>query len=238
MASSPERAELARIRSAYERYATDRRQRRRRDPRNRGLAEIEREWTSRLGARLAARGLPTESTRILDVGCGSGRLLAFLVQLGAAASNCTGVDLMADRVSAARQRVPGATVVCGDASKLSWPNASFHLVTMSMVVSSILSKDLAKAVCHEAARVLIPGGTVVWYDTRYPNPLNRDVRAVRTNEIRELFPDFRVELEPITLLPPLARPLSRAAPALYPILSWIRPLRARILGLLDKPEQT
>jgi SAM-dependent methyltransferase len=236
MASSPERAELARIRSAYQRYASNRRERRRRDPVNRGIVEIQSEWTSRLAERLQARQLPTETTRILDIGCGSGQLLAFLVELGAVASNCSGIDLIPDRVNAARQRVPGANVLEGDASELPWRHHSFDLVTMSMVVSSILDEGLAEAVCREAVRVLAPGGTVAWYDTRYPNPRNPDVRAVRAADVRRLFPGFRGELESMTLLPPLARRLGHTTPVLYPILSVIPPLRARYLGLFEEME--
>jgi ubiquinone/menaquinone biosynthesis C-methylase UbiE len=234
VASSPERAELARIRSAYTRYERDRRERRRRDPLNKGLTRLQQDWWSHLGERLLARGLPTETTRILDIGCGSGQLLAFLMELGAKGSNCSGIDLMPDRVEAARERVPSATVLCGNASKLAWPDAAFDLVTMSMVLSSILADELANAVCGEVDRVLAPGGTLVWYDTRYPNPLNRDVRALRARQVRKLFPSYRGNLEPVTLLPPIARHLGRTAPVLYPILASIRPLRARYLGLLEK----
>lgn len=237
MPSSPEQAELARIERAYERYSTDERERRRRDPLNRGIQELHREWRLRLAERLRARGLPTTRSRVLDVGCGSGDLLAFFSELGADPANCSGIDLILERVEIARRRLPDANIVCGDASALPWPDGSFDLVAMSMVVSSILSESFADKVCNEAARVLAPSGTLVWYDTRLPNPLNRHVRSVRASRIRTLFPGFQVELESVSVLPPLARRLGRLTPALYRWLALIPPLRARYLALLRMESQ-
>jgi SAM-dependent methyltransferase len=238
MASSLERAELARIRNAYERYATDERERRRRDPLNPGLQELQREWMSLLAKRLLSLGLPTANSRVLDVGCGSGDLLALFIELGADPVNCSGIDLIPARAEATQKRLPDTNVFCGDASTLPWPDGTFDLVSMSLIVSSILSESLADKVCSEAARVLGPGGILVWYDTRLPNPFNRQVRSVRARTIRKLFPGFHLELESVSVLPPLARGLGRFAPTLYPLLAAIPPLRARYLALLRTAEQS
>ncbi|QKT06086.1 class I SAM-dependent methyltransferase [Gordonia sp. X0973] len=53
--------------------------------------------------------------RVLDVGCGSGTLLQAAAKAGAAV---VGVDIASDMVEAARRRVPGATVLLGDAQRL------------------------------------------------------------------------------------------------------------------------
>ncbi|QCW49600.1 methyltransferase domain-containing protein [Nocardioides dongxiaopingii] len=62
-------------------------------------------------AILTAAGL-TAGNRVLDVGCGSGTLLAAATAAGAEA---VGVDISPTMVEAARRRVPGATVVLADA---------------------------------------------------------------------------------------------------------------------------
>jgi SAM-dependent methyltransferase len=59
-----------------------------------------------------ARLQPVPGDRILDIGCGTGVLLEHSVAAGAAA---VGVDISPAMVDAARERVPQATVVIGDA---------------------------------------------------------------------------------------------------------------------------
>jgi SAM-dependent methyltransferase len=237
MASGPDATELARIRDAYERYGTEPSELQRRNPTNAGLEAIWTEWITRLASQLAARDLPRSDSRVLDLGCGSGRLLASLVGLGADPSNCVGVDLIPERVDEARRRLPSATILCRNAASIPEKDESFELVVVSLLVSSIRSTELARRICSEAARLLAPAGTLVWYDTRYPNPLNADVRRVGAGEIRELFPGFELDLQSITLLPPLARRLGRASPWLYPMLAALPPLRARYLAFLSRAER-
>ncbi|WP_340537337.1 class I SAM-dependent methyltransferase [Nocardioides sp. GXZ039] len=64
-------------------------------------------------ALLAAAGI-SEGDRVLDVGCGSGTLLAAAVADGAAV---VGIDISATMVAAARARVPDATVLLADAQE-------------------------------------------------------------------------------------------------------------------------
>jgi len=74
-------------------------------------AVIDRAVTPVTEAILAAAELDG-ATRLLDVGCGSGTLLAETAARGVTA---VGVDISPPMVEAARARVPGATVVIGDA---------------------------------------------------------------------------------------------------------------------------
>ncbi|MFW6772709.1 class I SAM-dependent methyltransferase [Nocardioides sp. CPCC 205120] len=63
-------------------------------------------------AALLEAGAPTAGERVLDVGCGSGTLLAAAAERGA---EVVGVDISAPMADAARERVPGATVLALDA---------------------------------------------------------------------------------------------------------------------------
>lgn len=56
--------------------------------------------------------------RVLDIGCGSGALLARVVEAGA---DAVGVDISEPMVQAARDRVPAATVVLADAQTADLP---------------------------------------------------------------------------------------------------------------------
>jgi SAM-dependent methyltransferase len=50
-------------------------------------------------------------TRYLDFACGTGRVL----KIGALHyDDCTGIDISADMLHVARERVPGANIICGD----------------------------------------------------------------------------------------------------------------------------
>jgi ubiquinone/menaquinone biosynthesis C-methylase UbiE len=180
--------------------------------------------------------LPLQEKRVLDIGCGSGAVLASLTDLGAQPCNLYGIDLLPDHIEVARQAYPGICFICGNAESLDFPDAHFDLVLLFTVLSSILDDRVAHNVAREACRVLKPGGAVLWYDFRYNNPWNPHVRGITRQQIHQLFPGLEMHLRTITLLPPLARHLGRMTPILYPLLAAIPPLRTHYLGLLIKPK--
>jgi ubiquinone/menaquinone biosynthesis C-methylase UbiE len=201
---------------------------------NRWMAEERRRAIASL---LQSHGfLPLQEKRVLDIGCGSGAVLASLTDLGAQPRNLYGIDLLPDRIEAARQAYPGICFICGNAESLDFPDAHFDLVLLFTVLSSILDNRMAHNVAREACRVLKPGGAVLWYDFRYNNPWNPHVRGITRQQIHQLFPGLEMHLRTITLLPPLARRLGRMTPILYPLLAAIPPLRTHYLGLLIKPK--
>lgn len=227
--------ELARIRRAYRRYATEPDELRRRDPGNAGLRAITEEFHRALARSLNTRGRLGAGNRVLDVGCGAGGLLDWFVAQGAEPEACHGIDLMPDRVRAARARVPGARIEEGEASALPWGDAGFDVTVLSMVLSSVLERSLAASVVREARRVTAPGGVVAIYDTFWPNPRNPDVRAVRRQELEAALSGWDLEVHAISLLPPLSRRLGRATPLAYPLLSRVPGLRARHLVVAERP---
>jgi SAM-dependent methyltransferase len=92
--------------------------------------------------------------RVLDVGCGTGRLCAALEALGA---RTAGVDASAEMLAVARSRLPeGTALEQARAESLPFGDASFDRVTMQLSVH-LLDRPAAFA---EAARVLAPGGRV------------------------------------------------------------------------------
>lgn len=165
---------------------------------------------------------PIDAASIADIGCGGGQWLLEFLQWGAVAANLHGIDLLADRISSARERLSGVDLRCGDARNLPWSDRSFDLVTQFTVFSSIPDRGIQAAVASEMLRVLRPGGRILWYDCRYSNPSRAAVRGLNRNDIRKLFPACAVEFTSTTLLPPLARAVARKSWAAAAALESLR----------------
>jgi ubiquinone/menaquinone biosynthesis C-methylase UbiE len=184
---------------------------------------------------VSAGWVPLGERRVLEVGCGTGTELAWLLNLGASPSRLAGVDLLPDRVASARAAFPQLEFHLGNAEHLDFADASVDLVMALTVFSSILDDSMASNVAAEIQRVMRPGGALLWYDFRYDNPGNRNVRGVGARRVRGLFPRLEGRLHSVTVLPPLVRRLGPLAPAAYPVLAVAPPLRSHLLGLLRKP---
>jgi ubiquinone/menaquinone biosynthesis C-methylase UbiE len=164
---------------------------------------------------------PLHGRRIADLGCGEGAWLLEFMQWGAEPNLMCGIDLMPERIENARIRIPQADLRAGSASELPWPDESFDVVSQFTVFTSILDVALRRAVASEMLRVLKPGGAVLWFDFRFRNPRNAQVRGVRAAEIRSLFPGCRITLAPVLLAPPLGRVVA----------GWSWPLAEALQGL-------
>jgi SAM-dependent methyltransferase len=91
---------------------------------------------------------------LLEVGVGSGRLLARLAERG---WEVAGIDAAPRMVDLAREQVPSARLEVARAEKLPFEHASFDVV---VVVGVLEYRDL-EASLRELARVLRPGGRAV-----------------------------------------------------------------------------
>ena len=91
--------------------------------------------------------------RVLDVGCGTGRLVGALAERGVDAA---GVDVSPEMLAVARRKLPRSTFAEARAEQLPFSEAAFDRVVFSLVVHLI---DRPEAFA-EAYRALAPGGTV------------------------------------------------------------------------------
>lgn len=217
--------EVSRIKAFYRRWEPTY------DHGNSGYLKSLEERDTHLKALLG--GLPAlAESRILDVGCGYGSMLDLFHKQGAAADGLFGIDLLPNRIETARRRYPAFTFKEANAEEIDFPDQSFDIITLFTVFSSILEPRMAQNVARSVKRVLARGGVIIWYDMRYPNPWNRNTRPMTKHRIKELFPTFELELESLTLLPPLARHLGRHADSVHPLLAAVPLLRSHYLGLL------
>jgi ubiquinone/menaquinone biosynthesis C-methylase UbiE len=139
-------------------------------------------------AVLGALGEPRDDApaTILDVGCGTGRLLR---AAGARwpSVRLIGVDPAEGMVREARERTPGADLHVGSAEALPLPDASVDLVMSTL--SFHHWRDQAQGL-REIARVLRPGGRFVLADVSAPAWLARlfgNSRARSPKKLRALF---------------------------------------------------
>lgn len=202
---------------------------------NPGNVAMDRERDAAMAARLRPLQ-PLAGRRILDVGCGMGAYLGALIALGSLPARTVGIDLLPERLAVARRQQPGIPLLCGDAARLGLRDGTFDLVLAFTLFSSILDPAIRIAIAREIARVLRPGGFVLWYDLRFDSPANPNVRGLPLREVRELFPGFRPSLTTLTLLPPLARRLGPVTRLLYPLLAGVPFLRSHLFGLLQAPD--
>jgi len=132
-----------------------------------------------LGEVLAKRRvravLPHISGRLLDVGCGSNRLVRHY-------ANGVGVDV---------HPWPGADIIVDDTATLQWESGSFDTVTIIAALNHIPNRA---AVLNECRRVLRPGGRVVitmltprtsriWHWVRAPWDADQRERGMRPGEV-------------------------------------------------------
>lgn len=171
---------------------------------------------------------------VLDIGCGDGALLRRLIDWGADRTRLHGVELLPERVEAARRADPGLDVRQADASALPFEDGSFDLVFQTTVFSTIIDEGMRWAVASEMARVLRSGGAVVSYDLRVAHD-RRHTRGVVAADLQQLFPGFGVDAQRVTLIPPLARKLARWSWLACELLEEIPLLRTHELVVLRKP---
>ena len=100
----------------------------------------------------------TPGMRVLDVGCGNGRLYPVLKERQI---DYTGIDYSAGLLKEAIRLHPDANFLVGDATKLPFPDKSFDIIFSFATIHHIPSKILRQKFASEAARVLRPGGTLI-----------------------------------------------------------------------------
>jgi SAM-dependent methyltransferase len=177
---------------------------------------------------------PLNARLVVDIGCGHGRWLAQFLQWGADGSSLYGIDLNEARIKQAQKSIGLANLRIGDASRLPWADGAFDLVTQFTLFTSILDIKVKREIATEMLRVLKPDGLILWYDFRYNNPRNPNVRGIESKEIRSLFPDCTVTLEKVTLAPPVARRVVSVSWLAALMLEKVPFLRTHYLGVIKK----
>ena len=170
--------------------------------------------------------------RLLDVGCAAGEWLRRFEDYGARGEDLFGVELQAAFLRDARRRSAGLQVVQADGARLPFATASFDLVHQATMMTLVPDRSVRRRIAAEMVRVARPGGHILWFDMRYSNPRNPDMRGIGRRELRELFPGCRIRLRSVSLLPYLARRVAPWSFTACSLLEHLRPLRIHYLAAI------
>lgn len=114
-------------------------------------------FTHPLDADLLRAHVPPEA-RILDYGCGYGRLTAELFALGYAAVE--GADPSRALIDRGHREHPGIRLIHAPALPLPYPGGYFDAALLFSVLIGVPEDAAQRAIIAEAARLLRPGGTL------------------------------------------------------------------------------
>lgn len=204
---------------------------------NSGNRAMRRETTNYVRHLLGRSGCwPIEDLDVLDVGCGSGSMLEHLRVEGGGTGRLIGVDLRLHRLQECRRSYPDLTFMASSGGSIALGDNTIDVALASLLFSSVNEPELRARIASEIARVLRPGGILVWYDMRWPNPGNRAVHPMSRRMVSNLFPGWEADLRSTTLLPPLARRLGPRTGAWYPRLARLPPLRSHLIGVVHAPD--
>ncbi len=129
--------------------------------------------------------------RVLDLGCGAGRVLAYLVMVGA---DAWGIDLAPSMVDYCRRRVPEATVRVGDAANVRESvDGAFDVVIAPDNLIDVFDDAERRQVIADLKDVLAPDGLFIfsthdlaWHDS---NPGPREWEKPSRRETLRKFAD-------------------------------------------------
>lgn len=132
--------------------------------------------------------------RVLDVGCGNGALTADLTRVGA---QVTGIEIDESKAIEARRRAPRATIVVGDATKLSSNGQVYDYAVLSNVLEHVEPRvELLRELSKTAKTLLIrvPMVDRDWLSF-YKREIGLEYRLDHTHTIEYTQADFRQEVE-------------------------------------------
>ncbi len=169
---------------------------------------------------------------ILEVGAGIGDNLLFFHRYGLKWENIYANELLENRFAELQQRLAlRSHTFLGDALQLPFKN-KFDIVLQSTVFTSLLSDEFKKTFAQKMLEMVKEDGIILWYDFKYNNPKNKDVKGIGRKEVKILFEGAKkITFYNLTLAPPIGRRVKK----LYNIINFFFPfLRTHLMAVIQK----
>lgn len=178
---------------------------------------------------------PLSNKKLLEIGCGNGNNILQFLKFGFKPENIFANELLPERIEILHENLPSKIkIISGNALEINIVSESIDVVYQSMVFSSILNKQFQNQLASKMWGWIKPGGGVLWYDFIYNNPKNKDVKGLKFNELKLLFPKGEFKKWKLTLAPPLSRQITKIHPSMYNIFNSLHFLRTHILCWIKK----
>ena len=174
---------------------------------------------------------------LLEIGCGTGSILESIARLGLSAERLWGVDILSERISLAKERLPGAHLSVNDGGPLPFEPETFDVVVLFTVFSSVIDDHDRQRLANEAVRVAKTNGLLLIYDFRIPSHVTRETRPLTRKQVLRLFRDCVIRVRSLTVAPPIARSLGSTAIFLYRFLAAVPFLRTHNFFAVSKARQ-
>lgn len=117
----------------------------------------------------ATKNFDLNNKKVLDLGCGNGRLYEFLTSKGV---KYTGLDLSEKLIKIAKNKYPEGSFVSGNLLNTPFKDGEFDFIYCVATLHHIPSKELREKAIKEIYRILKPGGQIFftnWYFWNKPN---------------------------------------------------------------------
>jgi SAM-dependent methyltransferase len=189
----------------------------------------------RLHALLERGGAAIAGSWGLDLGSGPTPVVDGLDQGRGPLKGLLIVDLLREDLVRARRANGSLLPAVGDAALMPVRDGALGIVFQSTMISSVLDPRVRRRIFAEVDRMLRPGGVFVSYDTRYPNPWNRNTRPVGLKELRGAFEGWWQDTESVTGIPQILRVLAPLSAAACGVVEALPPLRSHRLFVAIKP---
>jgi SAM-dependent methyltransferase len=147
--------------------------------------------------------------KLLEIGAGTGDNILFFQRFGIPWENLYANELMEERGIVLHERLKTNNIFIGDALNLNYSNY-FDVVFQSTVFTSILDYEFKRQLAQKMKKMVKEDGIIIWYDFKYDNPKNENVKGIRRRELKELFGDTCIyNFYSTTFAPPLGRRLKK-----------------------------
>ncbi len=134
-----------------------------------------------------------QDCKILEVGCGTARVLRWLY--GAGARSLWGCDALAKPIEEAQKNAPFAQIRQANMAQLPFEDARFDCVAQVTAFSSCLDGNMRRMAADEMLRVLAPEGCLLWCDFKPMRGEASYAHGINAAEIRTLFPGCDIRMK-------------------------------------------